>query len=185
MLKALEEKRVPIQLRTFSSRKVLPTKGQLSALLAEHEDLKQTAQAAFLTYMRSVHLNPNREIFNISKLDPDAYAASLGLLAAPHQRAVKKMQKHAERSARKGRRKTDATTNAKAAAAVAGGTAWQSLPLQEAADEDDVNVDQDDVMDDVSDDGCPDPLRTDNENPGVYHCVYNSFFCLPLFKQML
>lgn len=131
MLKALEEKKVPIALRTFSSRKVLPVKGQFGALLAEHDDLKLTAQAAFLTYMRSVYLNPRRDIFDVSKLDPEAYAFSMGLPSAPHQRAVKKMQKHSQQATTKGTQ----TAVAKEAVAVAGGTGWQSLPYEEAAEQ--------------------------------------------------
>jgi superfamily II DNA/RNA helicase len=97
MLEALADKRVPVQRRSFSARKVLPVKGQLAALLAQHEELKQTAQAAFATYMRSVFLNPNKNIFDISQLDAQAYSSSLGLLTVPHQRAIKKMQKQARK----------------------------------------------------------------------------------------
>jgi hypothetical protein len=134
MLAALKEKKVPIKLRSFSARKVLPVKGQFGSLLAEHEDLKQTAQAAFLTYMRSVYLNPRRDIFDISKLDPDAYASSMGLLAAPHQRAVNKMQKHAKLSSAKNAKKPvlDIT---KETVAVAGGTGWQTLPCEEQTEQ--------------------------------------------------
>lgn len=135
MLKALEEKKIPIKLRSFSARKVLPMKGQFGALLAEHEGLKLTAQAAFLTYMRSVYLNPRRDIFDPSKLDADAYAASMGMLAAPHQRAVKKMRKYSQQATKGSRNAV-----AKGPVAVAGGSGWQSLPYEEA--EEDQNPDE-------------------------------------------
>ena len=128
MLKALQEKKIPIKQRSFSARKVLPVKGQLGALLAEHEELKLTAQAAFLTYMRSVFLNPRHEIFDVSKLNPEAYASSMGLLAAPHQRAVKKMQKHSQQSATRCTQKV-AVKEVAAASVVCG---WQSMPYEEA-----------------------------------------------------
>ena len=137
MLKALEEKKIPIKLRSFSARKVLPVKGQFGALLAEHEDLKLTAQAAFLTYMRNVYLNPRHNIFDVSKLDPEAYASSMGLLAVPHQRAVKKMQKHSQQAATKGTPKAAVAE----AAVTGGGCGWKSVPYEEATEQGEGHMD--------------------------------------------
>jgi hypothetical protein len=98
MLAALEEKKVSLQRRSFSSKKVTPLTSALTALLAKSEDLKTIAQAAFASYVRSCFLNPNKSIFDISKLDLGEFAASLGLPTMPRVHMVKKMQKQSRRS---------------------------------------------------------------------------------------
>jgi ATP-dependent RNA helicase DDX10/DBP4 len=97
MLAALAEKKVPLQHRTFASKKVTPITSALTALLAKSEELKTTAQAAFASYVRSVFLNPNKSIFDISKLDLEEFAASLGLPTMPRVHMVKKLQKQTRR----------------------------------------------------------------------------------------
>lgn len=93
MLEALRERRVPLKQRTFAAGKVTAIGDALTALLARSEDLKAVAQAAFVSYIRSVFLNPNKSIFDVSKLDVDEFASSLGLPTAPRLRMVKKLQR--------------------------------------------------------------------------------------------
>lgn len=47
---------------------------KLEALLARDVALKDTAQRAFITYIKSVFLMKDKEIFNVHALDTDAYA---------------------------------------------------------------------------------------------------------------
>lgn len=49
-------------------------KRNLEALLARFTDLKETAQRAFVAYMKSVFLMSDKEIFDVSKLDTEAFA---------------------------------------------------------------------------------------------------------------
>lgn len=93
MLEALKERRVPLKQRAFAAGKVTPIGDALTALLARSEDLKAAAQAAFVSYIRSVFLNPNKTIFDVAKLDVDEFASSLGLPTAPRLRMVKKLQR--------------------------------------------------------------------------------------------
>jgi hypothetical protein len=88
---------VPLQHRTFASKKVTPITSAITALLAKSEELKTTAQAAFASYVRSVFLNPNKSIFDISKLDLEEFAGSLGLPTMPRVHMVKKLQKQTRR----------------------------------------------------------------------------------------
>ena len=46
----------------------------MEALLAKDTALKETAQRAFVAYMKSVFLMKDKEIFDISKLDKEAFA---------------------------------------------------------------------------------------------------------------
>lgn len=93
MLEALQERRVPLKQRAFAAGKVTAIGDALTALLARSEDLKAVAQAAFVSYIRSVFLNPNKAIFDVAKLDANEFAASLGLPTAPRLRMVKKLQR--------------------------------------------------------------------------------------------
>jgi len=54
--------------------------------IAKDPELKITAQKAFKSYVRSVHLQPNKEAFDAKKLPLAAFAASLGLNATPRVR---------------------------------------------------------------------------------------------------
>lgn len=47
---------------------------KLEALLARDVALKETAQRAFIAYIKSVSLMKDKEIFNVHSLDTDAYA---------------------------------------------------------------------------------------------------------------
>lgn len=47
---------------------------KLEALLARDVALKESAQRAFVAYVKSVFLMKDKEIFNVHALDTDAYA---------------------------------------------------------------------------------------------------------------
>lgn len=98
MLKELEAKKVPLTRRTFASGKVTAMAPALTALLAKSEDLKATAQAAFVSYLRSIFLHANKAVFDLSKIDIERFAKSLGLPTVPRVRMITKLQKQAGRS---------------------------------------------------------------------------------------
>lgn len=102
MLEALQARRVPMRQRTLAAAKVTPIGDALTALLARSEELKAVAQAAFVSYIRSIFLNPNKAIFNIAKVDVDEFASSLGLPTAPRLRMVKKLQRQSAQAGQKG-----------------------------------------------------------------------------------
>ena len=60
--------------------KVQRVSGPLGGLLSKDPDLKYMAQRAFVTYLKSIHLRGNKEIFDVTKLPVEEYALSLGLL---------------------------------------------------------------------------------------------------------
>ena len=59
---------------------------KLMGEVAKDTELKNTAQKAFKSYVRSVHLQPDKSTFNARKLPLAAFAASLGLSATPRVR---------------------------------------------------------------------------------------------------
>lgn len=89
MLKRLEQRKVPIQKVNVRDKKKQSIKNQIQDMCFKNPDLKYLGQKAFISYTRSVHLQRDKEIFNLKKLDLDAYAASLGLPGAPQIRFQK------------------------------------------------------------------------------------------------
>ncbi|KAK2031357.1 DEAD/DEAH box helicase [Colletotrichum zoysiae] len=83
MLKRLEAKKVPIQKITVKESKKKSIKDQLQSMCFQNPDLKYLGQKAFISHVRSVYLQRDKEVFKFDELDLDAYAASLGLPGAP------------------------------------------------------------------------------------------------------
>jgi len=66
-----------------------PVSSLLASLLVKYPELQQQAQRAFVTYLRSIHLQKDKEIFDVLKLPIDEYSASLGLPMTPKIRFLK------------------------------------------------------------------------------------------------
>lgn len=66
----------------------------MEAFLAKNNELKQSAQRAFVAYAKSVFLMKNKDVFNINALDTDAYAMSLGLAIPPRIRFLQRHNKN-------------------------------------------------------------------------------------------
>uniref|UniRef100_L2FHN7 ATP-dependent RNA helicase n=1 Tax=Colletotrichum fructicola (strain Nara gc5) TaxID=1213859 RepID=L2FHN7_COLFN len=83
MIKRLEAKKVPVNKITVKESKKKSITNQLQSMCFQNPDLKYLGQKAFISYVRSVHLQKDKEVFKFDELDLDAYAASLGLPGAP------------------------------------------------------------------------------------------------------
>ena len=90
MLKELEKKKIPINEIQVDPKKMLSIQGKLEAFCAQDAKMKQLAQKSFIRYLRSVHLQSNKKIFDVRKLPTSKYAFSLGLPQAPRIRFLKK-----------------------------------------------------------------------------------------------
>ena len=83
----LEQAKVPLK-----SIKINPKKqssriqSSMQGLLSKDSDLKYLAQRAVVCYLRSVHLQKNKKVFDVKTIDVDAYAFSMGLPNAPRLR---------------------------------------------------------------------------------------------------
>ncbi|KAG6634596.1 DEAD-box ATP-dependent RNA helicase 32 [Carya illinoinensis] len=89
MLEKLQAAKVPIQFIKANKKRVQPVSGLLSALLVKYPDLQYSAQRAFVTYLRSIHIQKDKEIFDAMKLPIDEFSASLGLPMTPKIRFLK------------------------------------------------------------------------------------------------
>ena len=81
MLSALHAKKIPLREIAIRPQLVQPTKEIFVALVVQ--GLKYEAQKAFVAYLRSVYFAANKLVFDVSKIDLEKFAASLGLPAVP------------------------------------------------------------------------------------------------------
>lgn len=82
----LQKSKIPINKISVDPSKVVAPQRKIEGLLSDSTELKQSAQRAFVSYVKSVFLMKNKEIFNVQLLNTDAYASSLGLIVPPRIR---------------------------------------------------------------------------------------------------
>lgn len=92
MLQLLQDKKVPINKIQVNPEKLQSVGQKLEAFLAQEKEMKERAQRCFVSYLRSVYLMKNKEVFDVNKLQLHQYALSLGLAVAPRVRFLNKPQ---------------------------------------------------------------------------------------------
>ncbi|XP_059633952.1 DEAD-box ATP-dependent RNA helicase 32-like [Cornus florida] len=89
MIKELEENKIRIKLSQANPEWLRAVSENVAALLVKYDNLKQLAQRAFITYLRSIYIKRNKEVFDVMKLPIDEFSASLGLPMTPKIRFLK------------------------------------------------------------------------------------------------
>ncbi|EGO59358.1 hypothetical protein NEUTE1DRAFT_79371 [Neurospora tetrasperma FGSC 2508] len=102
-LKRLEHKKVTVQKVNVKENKKKSIKNELQSQCFQSPDLKYLGQKAFVSHVRSIYLQKDKEVFKFDKLDLDGFASSLGLPGTPQIRYQKgedvKKLKNASRAA--------------------------------------------------------------------------------------
>ncbi|XP_049413667.1 DEAD-box ATP-dependent RNA helicase 32 [Solanum stenotomum] len=93
MLEKLEEKKIPLRVIKANEKRIQSVSDLLASLLVKYPDLQHLAQRAFVTYLKSIHKQRDREIFDVTKLPIDEFSASLGLPMTPKIRFLKQKLK--------------------------------------------------------------------------------------------
>ncbi|KAI8335247.1 P-loop containing nucleoside triphosphate hydrolase protein [Choanephora cucurbitarum] len=93
MLEELKKKRVPIEEIKIRTSKQQSIQKQLQSFCFQNPEIKYLAQRAFVAYMRSVYLQRNKKVFDVTALPAEEFAHSLGLAGAPKIKFVKKTEK--------------------------------------------------------------------------------------------
>ncbi|XP_051173049.1 probable ATP-dependent RNA helicase DDX10 [Leptopilina boulardi] len=88
----LHSSKIPISMIKINPNKLQFPHRKLEALLARDCALKESAQRAFVAYVKSVYLMQDKNIFNVKNLKIDAFARSLGLIVAPKLRFLQKIK---------------------------------------------------------------------------------------------
>ena len=101
MLKRLEQKKVPVELINVRQKKKTSIKEQLQNMNFKDPAIKYLGQKAFMTHVKSLYLQKDKEVFKLKEYDLEAYAASLGLPGTPRikflQNDDSRQKKHASR----------------------------------------------------------------------------------------
>jgi ATP-dependent RNA helicase DDX10/DBP4 len=101
MLKRFEAKKVPVEAINVRQKKRQSIREQLQNMCFQDTALKYLGQKAFMTYVKSVYLQKDREVFKLKEYDLEAFAASLGLPGTPRIKFMKeedgKQKKQASR----------------------------------------------------------------------------------------
>ncbi|KAF2131416.1 DEAD-domain-containing protein [Dothidotthia symphoricarpi CBS 119687] len=101
MLKRLEAKKVPVEVINVRQKKRQSIKEQLQNMCFKDPALKYLGQKAFMTHVKSIYLQKDKEVFKLKEYDLEAYAASLGLPGTPRIKFMKgddtKQRKQASR----------------------------------------------------------------------------------------
>ncbi|KCV73301.1 hypothetical protein H696_00842 [Fonticula alba] len=90
MIKLLEERRVPVQKIHINPAHTVSISKQMVSFATQDAEVKYLAQRAFVSYVRSIFLKSNKEVFDVTELPLEEYAYSLGLPGAPRIRFVTK-----------------------------------------------------------------------------------------------
>ena len=89
MLKRLEHKKVRIERINVREKKQQSIKNQLQNMCFKDPELKYLGQKAFISYVRSIHVQKDKEVFKLNALALEDFSASLGLPGAPKIKFMK------------------------------------------------------------------------------------------------
>lgn len=98
LIEKLKERKIPISMIQINPNKLQSPQRKMEALLARDVQLKESAQRAFIAYIKSVFLMKDKEVFNVHALNTDAYARSLGLAIPPRIRFLQRMEQKRQSS---------------------------------------------------------------------------------------
>lgn len=88
-LELLGKKNIQVKKLTPNPSKTYNITGSLQGIVAEYHDIKHLAERAFVSYVRSIFLMPNKEIFDIQALPLKEFAESFGMVSVPEVNVVK------------------------------------------------------------------------------------------------
>ncbi|XP_042408632.1 DEAD-box ATP-dependent RNA helicase 32-like [Zingiber officinale] len=86
-LRAVEPK-IPIKLR--KAKEPVSISALLASLQVKYPSMQQLAQRALVTYLKSIYHKKDKEVFDVTNLPIEDFAASLGLSVTPKMRFLKR-----------------------------------------------------------------------------------------------
>ena len=82
-LKRLVQKNIELEKINVRQKKQQSVKNQLQSMCFTDSDLKHLGQKAFVSYVRSIYVQRDKEVFKLNELPLEDFSASLGLVGAP------------------------------------------------------------------------------------------------------
>ena len=102
MINALKESKIQVKSLSLNPKKAVMISKKAAAVVAASPDMNLLAKKAFKSYIRSIHLMPNKQIFpGVMGLPLEEYAYSLGLASMPTIRFLKKLKNREEERKKK------------------------------------------------------------------------------------
>lgn len=83
MLRRLAQRKVPIERINVRQQKQQNISNQLQNMCFKDPELKYLGQKAFVSYVRSIHIQKDKDVFKLNELPLEEFSASLGLPGAP------------------------------------------------------------------------------------------------------
>ncbi|XP_070503063.1 probable ATP-dependent RNA helicase DDX10 [Chironomus tepperi] len=96
MIEELKANKIPIEKISIDPKQLFSPRVKMEAYLAQSKDLKDTAQRAFIAYIKSVFLMKNKKVFDVESINFDEFAKSLGLVVTPRVRFLQRLKKRKE-----------------------------------------------------------------------------------------
>lgn len=93
VLESLANKNIPIGRIKPKESKTQSIQNQLQSFAFQEPQIKHLAQKAFVSYVRSVYLQKNKDTFDVTALPLEKFAAALGLPGAPKVKFVKEAER--------------------------------------------------------------------------------------------
>lgn len=97
MVEELRASKVPINQISIDPKRLFSPQVKMEAFLAQSTELKESAQRAFVAYIKSVFMMKNKKIFDVESMNFDEYAKSLGLVVTPRVRFLQRIKKRKEK----------------------------------------------------------------------------------------
>ena len=97
MVEELRASKIPINQISIDPRRLFSPQVKMEAFLAQSLELKESAQRAFVAYIKSVYMMRNKKVFNVESINFDMYAKSLGLVVTPRVRFLQRIKKRREK----------------------------------------------------------------------------------------
>ncbi|XP_076048695.1 putative ATP-dependent RNA helicase DDX10 isoform X2 [Oratosquilla oratoria] len=93
MIANLNARNIVVEQLRVDPRKMQSIGVKVEIVLSKYVNLKEEAQRAFKAYLKNISLMRDKKIFDVSSVDLDAYARSLGLVVTPRVRFLEKQVK--------------------------------------------------------------------------------------------
>ena len=100
MVRQLQAARIPVEKIEVNPSKQQTIDRKMAAYLASDKALKDSAQRAFNSYIKSVYLMKNKNVFNVNSIDLTKFAESLGLATTPRVRFLERQEKNNQKQAK-------------------------------------------------------------------------------------
>jgi ATP-dependent RNA helicase DDX10/DBP4 len=84
MVKRLEAHKISLKMMNIKQKNKKVIAPQLQSLCFQDPELKNLGQRAFISYMKSVHIQKDKDIFKVEELPAAEYAKALGLPGTPN-----------------------------------------------------------------------------------------------------